>query len=631
MSGNYWERFTSTRNSRRRVLKVGAGGFAAAAFIAACGGDDEDGAVTANPTAAGGTVGSTAAETPTVAATGSSGGQTGASSGLLANPKDTSQNAVRGGTFRDSTASDGAWAYDINLNPSGLHLVAGFVYSRLVKYTIGTRDGLPDGTVEGDFADSYETSPDGLSVTFKLRPDLKFDTRPPTNGRVATSEDVKFSWDRWVAGHAKGGDLSAERNPDAPVLSLSTPDATTVVMNLAYPFAPLLPELGFAFYPVIMPTEADGGFDPRSTARGTGAWVVEKHEPSSSVLLARNENWYDKDRPYFDEWQITVIGEYATGLAQFAAGNLDIYPVLQQDILATKQDHPELVLVQDPVFTKNTGGWIYFDRRPDSPFNDDRVRRAMSMEIDRDLWLDTFSNRKFFESAGLPVETAWTNFVGPGFSFHLDPQGSEIGEGGKNFIYNPEEAKKLLAAAGHSSPIDVPWNTTTLGGPSALEAPEAMRAGIASHGDFTLEPVRVLTYATEFIPQVQSKRGAFDGVAYQPYAEPPDYDFTMYTNHHPKGPNYWMQEEDPEITRFVEAQRRELDAERRADIFKDFQRYAATKMHYIPAPPGDWKDFSLAQPRLANFGAFVPWIAGVANSIAAQELYTHWWADESKR
>lgn len=613
MGGNYWGRFTTARRSRRRFLKVGAGGFAAAAFIAACGGDDE----------------------PANSPSGSSDSQssdTTDQSGLLTTPRDGLGSATRGGTLRDSTPSDAAWTYDININPAGLHLVAGFVYSRLMKYKVGTVDSPPDGTVEGDFVEAFEMSGDGLQVTFRLRPDLKFDERPPTNGRVATSEDVLFSWERWVAAHAKGGDLSAARNPAAPVLSVTAPDSQTVVMNLAYPFAPLLPELAFAFHPVIMPVEADGGFDPRSEARGTGAWVVEEHTPSSSIRLRRNENWYEKDRPYFDEWNITVIADYAAGLAQFSAGNLDIYPaLLQQDVLATKRSNSSLVMVQDSVWTKNTGGWIYFDRRPDSVFNDDRVRRAMSMQIDRDLWLDTFSNRAIFEGEGLPVQTTWTNFVGPGFPFHLDPRGDEIGEGGKNFLYNPMEAKKLLAAAGHTSAIEAPWSTSTLGGPSALEGQEAMRGGIEGHGDFKLQPVQVLDYATEFIPKVQVARAAFDGVAYQPYAEPPDYDFTMYTNHHPAGPNYWMQEEDTTITDFVERQRRELDPDRRAEIFKDFQRYAATKMHYIPAPPGDWRDFRLAHQSLGNFGYYIPWIAGVSNSIASQESYTYWWADAANR
>ena len=630
MDTGYWSKFAKSRVSRRRALAIAAGGVGGAALLAACGGDDDDGSTTTGATggSTGGNGSSTGAAPPTGGTAPASTG--GGPSGLLTTPTDSTSVAVRGGILAESATSD-AFTWDANLNGPGLHGPAGLVYSRLVKYATGTLNGLPDGTVEPDFASSFEISADGLQVTFKIREGLKWDGRAPTSGRVADSEDVAYSWQRWAERNPRRAELSNAINPEAPVESVSTPDKSTAIFKLAFPYAPLLPLLGFSFHPLVYPQEAEGGFDPRADARGTGAWMLEKHEPSVSIEVKRNPDWYLQDRPYLEGRKITIIPDYAQGLSQFNSGSLDVFNVNQQDILATKQQTRDLVLTQRPTFSKNTGGWIYFGLREGSPFVDDRVRRAMSMEIDRDTWLDTFSNRAAFESAGLPVETAWTNFVGPGFPFHLDPRGDEIGDGGKNFLYDPAEAKKLLAAAGVDSPIESPWSMSTLGGPAALEAPEAIRGLIELSGDFKLEPVNVLDYFTEFIPKVETVHGDFDGVAYQPYAEPPDYDFTMFVTHHPSATDFWMKEEDPKITEFVIRQRQELDADKRAEILKDFQRYAATKMYYIPAPPGDWKPFSLHQPWLMNRGHHVGWISSAIGYLNSQEIDTYLWLDESKR
>jgi ABC-type transport system substrate-binding protein len=66
------------------------------------------------------------------------------------------------------------------------------VYSNLLKFgktTDGTRP--PVSAITGDAAESFETSPDGLTLTLKLRQNHKFDPRPPTNGRAMDTTDVK--------------------------------------------------------------------------------------------------------------------------------------------------------------------------------------------------------------------------------------------------------------------------------------------------------------------------------------------------------------------------------------------------------------------------------------------------------
>jgi ABC-type transport system substrate-binding protein len=160
-----------------------------------------------------------------------------------------------------------------------------------------------------------------------------------------------------------------------------------------------------------------------------------------------------------------------------------------------------------------------------------------------------------------------------------------------------------------------------------------MRGGITSLGDFILEPANVLPYNAQFVPKVRDVNGDFDGVGWTNQADHVDPDHTLYNVFHPSSPTtyYLGLGEDKRMTQFINDQRKTVDPKKRAEILKDFQRYAATKMYLVP-PPGDIKPFHLYQPWVGNFDYHVPWIAGAfAGGMDSQGLYTYRWLDESKR
>ena len=272
----YWSHLLEARLNRRRALAASGTMVAGALFLAACGGSESKPA------------GKEA-------------------SSLLTKPVDTSAKAVPGGVWQTSTPAD-VTTLDPHVNASG----GGFnqlspVYDNLVRYDRG-KDGK-DGSLIGDAADSWEFSPDGLTLTFKLRPNLKFDPRPPTNERVMTAADVKFSFERTVSKSAYAPDWVASRNPEAPVTSLSTPDDKTVVFKLAFPYLGMLQILAHNTYLYVLPQEADGKFDPRSEARGTGPFMLDKWLPSQRFEFKKNPDWIEKDkkRPFLDGIQRTIV------------------------------------------------------------------------------------------------------------------------------------------------------------------------------------------------------------------------------------------------------------------------------------------------------------------------------------
>ena len=135
------------------------------------------------------------------------------------------------------------------------------------------------------------------------------------------------------------------------------------------------------------------------------------------------------------EW--LVIEDDSTGLVMYRTGQIDCGPwhwwsVRQQDVEALKQTHPHLIY-QD--FLSNVPGAIYM-RTDMPPFDDVRVRRAISHAIDRQALIE-----------GVWVRGEPTSAVGRGlveWSLPID----QLGVGAKYYQYNPREARRLLAEAG---------------------------------------------------------------------------------------------------------------------------------------------------------------------------------------
>src|SRR5262249_17893274 len=156
--------------------------------------------------------------------------------------------------------------------------------------------------------------------------------------------------EKFAAKHPARTDIANSVTPDAPIVSFQAPDDRTIVVKLAYPYAPINELLAWPYYVQIEPTEADGGFDPRSTTPGSSTWFIDQYQPSTSLSYRRNQQWYLKDRPYLDGFDVIVLPEYASGLAQFRTGNVWTYPVKQEDVLPTKKSVPLLNLFQASAF-----------------------------------------------------------------------------------------------------------------------------------------------------------------------------------------------------------------------------------------------------------------------------------------
>ncbi|MBI2908493.1 MAG: ABC transporter substrate-binding protein [Chloroflexi bacterium] len=240
-------------------------------------------------------------------------------------------------------------------------------YERLFRWA-------PDlKTLVYELATSWETSKDGLSVTVKLRPGVKWH-----DGKPFTSADVKTTV-KWITDPPPGF-LSRAQNLFAAIKSYDAPDDHTFVMNLSYPAGVLQTVFSVAntvMYPKHI-LEAKGSM--KDDRVGTGPFKFKRYVPNVSVEHERNKDYWDKELPYLDGVKYYNIVDPAARFAAFRAHQvhrLDFLTPTEAEVI--KKDGKDA----QPVITPVTTGVEILMRVTRKPFDDVRVRKAVSLAIDR--------------------------------------------------------------------------------------------------------------------------------------------------------------------------------------------------------------------------------------------------------
>jgi peptide/nickel transport system substrate-binding protein len=595
MSDNgYWQRTLRQGITRRRALAAAVAGAGAGALaLAGCGGGSS-----------------------------SSQGGSGASSSLLTDPVDTTKNAVPGGVFQSFESSD-IQGFDPNGGTSArAQVIALYCYLRLLKNKTSF-NGVHTEDKEGDLAESWEFSGDGLQLTLKLRPNVIWDRRSPTNGRPVEAQDVVFSAQRFEKVNPNAVNFFNSKSPSAPITQVLAPDSKTVVLKLAFPYVPLIATLTRALNMWILPAESDGKFDPKLDVRGAGPWLLSQYKPSALIEFKKNPDYYVKDRPFLDGWSSPIVPEYATALAQFRAGNIWAGVVHQEDVLAVKKDLPQLQMFKGDYGTGTPCFFFGFQ----GPFKDARVRQALSYVVDRQLYAETQSNSKSFTAAGLPSTLRINNFIGAGWEgYWIDPFSKEYGDSAKFFKVDIAEAKKLLSAAGINGKLQTKFYYPSNGYGTVYQQSVQLLHGMVNDSGVFDAQLAPLDYQSDYIPNIHfggSAIGAWDGFALTPAAQGDDAGHQLLVQYHSSGAaSRQPKGEDPKLDEMIEAQIREADVEKRRSIIKDIQRYMTTKMIVVPVNY-QAAGFNLNWPWVGNAGA----VRGGA--VPSAEVYPYLWFDKA--
>jgi peptide/nickel transport system substrate-binding protein len=602
----YWPRAAAHRLTRRRGIVLGGGVALGAAFLAACGGSDNESA-----------------------------GEKSKTSSLIAKVEDTTKEAKRGGVLKLSASGEPQ-----NWDPHGLTsntaALTEMMYSRLVQIKPGYLKPA-DGSVEPDAAESWELSPEKTQITFKLRPNVAFQNIAPVNGRFMDAEDVAFSFVRMSERGIIRTAVSNRVNPNAPVISVTATDPRTVAVKLKEPLVFAIDLFTRRQALGLVPKEAASAYNPQRTPIGSGAYQLDQFEPSVRMTFKRHDKHWDQPRPYVDSIEYPFVPQYATGLSQFRAGNIHWYANLRaEDVLDTKRSVPQFAMYQTDVVANTIRTLFGLQPSADgkkSPFLDARVRQAYSMAMDRDLWIEVVYNTDNFKKEGLAVDTRWnTALVADVFEgWWLDPKAKDFGPNAQYYQHNVAEAKKLLSAAGYAT-VELQSHIVSSGfGPDFLKLIEILE-GFAAAAGFKLTP-HLTDYNTDYIPNYRDASGRFSGVAYKsgPAAAAADAVARLEFDYHSKASDHWYGYDvngrgdfsgDPFVDQTISKAKLEFDDKKRLELVHELQRYLA-KTEYAIRHPGGASSYDLASPAIRNYGVF--------NSDQLTRMHsTTWWLDSTK-
>jgi ABC-type transport system substrate-binding protein len=265
------------------------------------------------------------------------------------------------------------------------------------------------------------------------------------------------------------------------------------------------------------------------------------------------------------------------------------------NVLTVHRDLPEtrIDLLPPPVL----GPTLSFGWR-DSALRDPRVRRAVSLLIDRDVLIEAFNDLTAFQAAGVPMRSFWTTPLSAAWGpYWLDPRVDAFGPAAAVYRRDVAEARTLLAAAGH--PIGLETSFTYISGANwgrdwqrRAEAPMGMlgEGGIRCRAN----PVELNGV---FIPQYLRRAGDFEGLAMQrtgSRGDPGQFWSVFFSS---SGASNQVGHEFPELDALIARQRRELDRDRRILLHHEIQRLFAEVMPAVPMgghteEPGlAWKGF----------------------------------------
>jgi peptide/nickel transport system substrate-binding protein len=365
----------------------------------------------------------------------------------------------RGG---DSVGLDMAYETDGNS-----FMIGDNIYEQLVAYKDETTDIVPG------LATSWNISPDGKTYTFHLRKGVKFHDGTPFNANAVVFSIGRMMKERNVKFTGKGFNIPPQDRPpeywvsmemDGTVGSIEATDEYTVVFKLKRVEAPFIANMGMDFASIISPTAFLK--NPKAYVRnpvGTGPFKFVKWVSDDNITLTAFKDYWDKDNgPYLNKLIFRAIPENSVRFLELKVGSIDICQFPNPADIPLVEKDKNLKMVKQPGMNV---GYLSFNHTKNL-WKDVHLRRAIAHAINRQAIVDNiYQGMGQIAKNGIPPTMWGYNDDVPGYK------------------YDPELAKKELAAAGYpdgkglpeltlwSMPVPRPYN------------PEGLKVGIAMIGD----------------------------------------------------------------------------------------------------------------------------------------------------
>jgi peptide/nickel transport system substrate-binding protein/glutathione transport system substrate-binding protein len=316
-----------------------------------------------------------------------------------------------GGTLRYGTVSE-----VVGLDPqvyggSAWKVIVGLLYTPLAMYD-------KEGKIVPGLAEKWD-QPDARTLVFHLRKGVHFQ-----DGSPVTAQDVKFSIER-ILNPQTGATLRANLQG----VTVTVIDDHTVKVQKPTPDATLLSVLAMPEAAILPEKWVRSGANLKLTADGTGPFTLKEYEPSVRASLQRNPHYFVKGEPYLEKIDFRMIKSDEARVNALRSKSLDMIDFVPWKDIDSLSRNPSYKIASAGGAFMNV--WFNTSKKP---FNDARVRKAVSYAIDR----NAISKAAFF-GHGSPIYGTPTPKESPFYDSGL----------ANTFERNLDKARALLKEAGY--------------------------------------------------------------------------------------------------------------------------------------------------------------------------------------
>lgn len=358
------------------------------------------------------------------------------------------------------------------MNTTGTSLDAARpVFDQLVEFERGSTKVKPG------LAESWDLSPDGKTITFHLRKNVKFGgTKDWKPTRDFNADDVLFSFgrqydDKNPYSKVSGGKFDYYSDMDMPKLvkSWAKTDDNTIVLTLNEPNVAILANLAMDFGSIHSAEYADFLMKKGKAEQfdqvpvGTGPFTFTSYQKDAVIRFKANPNYWG-GKPAIDDLVFAITPDATARVSKLKTGECQVAAYPRPADLPELQKDADLSVLSQPGL--NIGYLAYNVEKP--PFDKKEVRQAISMAIDKNAII-----KEVFGAAGQPAK----NLIPP---FMLGYNDAVV-----DYPHDVAKAKSLLESAGVKTPIDTdlwympvqrPYN------PNAKRIAEMMQSDLAAIG-----------------------------------------------------------------------------------------------------------------------------------------------------
>lgn len=461
---------------------------------------------------------------------------------------------VSGDTFIEGSIGEPNTLLPVLASDSASSEINSLVYNGLVRYD---KNFVP----EGELAESWQISPDNLTITFKLRKGVTWH-----DGAPFTSADVMFTYQLYVDPETP----TAYAEDYLQVVKAEAPDDYTFQVTYAEPYAPALLSWGVSIHPKHL---LEGHkLTESSLARapiGTGPYIFKRWDAREKLVLEANPNYFE-GAPHIKRVVYRIIPDQSTMFLELKSGSLDFMGLTplqydrQTETLAFKRRYNK--------YRYLAFGYTYLGynlRRP--LFQDKKIRQALAYAINKDEIVDGVLLGYGQKATGPYKPDTWV--YNPNVH-HYD--------------YSPEKARDLLAEAGWRDRDDDglldkdgrPFSFTIItnqGNDLRSKTGEIIQRRLKEIGiDVKLRVIEWASFLNEFVFP-----GDFDALilGWTGGPEPDQYDIWHSSKTEPRQLNF-IAFKNSEVDTLLEKGRRIFDQTKRKRIYDRFQEILAEEQPY---------------------------------------------------